>query len=450
MLYGNTAQIDITPSLGTIINGEFNSRYASHIADPLFAKAVYLNDGKQRFIFIVVDICVMKRDFLDPLKSKITEITGIPPSHLLISSTHTHSAGSIADLLMGHVDMAYRSLLEKKILSLALKACSKENQVEIAFGKINKPEHLTCRRYKMDPRYSPINPVLRTIDLVKTNPFDLESLILSRTTIPDPELCFIGIKKLTGEWIGLLANYGLHYVGDCERSTITADYFGYFNNKIVELSGDKEMVSILTNGTSGEVNIWDFINGDRYPKGFHEKSKLIGEDLAHSVFEQISSLIWKGDVELLVKYQEVILEKRKISKELLQKSLNVFSNTNYEKIGYSDGNLMEAIYAREQILLEAIEDEIKFPIQAIQIGETTIGGLGGEFFSKTGIELKELIPNYFTICLANDYVGYVPPKNEFKNGGYETWRCRSSFLEENAEFLVKSAMLKMIKDIQND
>lgn len=79
-----------------------------------------------------------------------------------------------------------------------------------------------------------------------------------------------------------------------------------------------------------------------------------------------------------------------------------------------------------------------------------MGGLGGEFFSASGKALKQESDFYFSICLANDYVGYVPPANEFINGGYETWRCRSSFLEENAERRVVANMLSMIKKLKGD
>ncbi|MCT1530126.1 hypothetical protein M3B46_03920 [Sphingobacterium daejeonense] len=449
MLLGNSAQIEITPSLGTIINGEFNSRYANKIADPLFAKAIYLKNENTKILFIVVDICVMKRDFLDPIKTKIHDLTGISPSNQLISSTHTHSAGSVADLLLGHVDLAYREFLEKKLITLASEVCNKENQLKIAFSKIEKPEHLTCRRYIMDSTYLPKNPVLKSIDVVKTNPFGAEDLIVKRTTTPDPEVCFFGLKTMDDRWIGLLANYGLHYVGDCDRGTVTADYFGYFSNKIKKLLNSENMIAIMTNGTSGEVNIWDFINGDRYPKENHQKSRLIGEDIAQSIFEVINNLSWDTNPKIQVLYSEIKINKRSLPESILTESYNILSKTDYESLTYMDNDLMEKVYAREQVLLESVQNVIDFPIQCFKIGKTIISGLGGEFFSETGVKLKQDNPQSFTICLANDYVGYVPPVHEFKNGGYETWRCRSSFLEEIAEEKVKTELFQLINSLKN-
>lgn len=450
MLQGNAAQIDITPSLGTLINGEFTTRYATQIADRLFARAIYLTDKQTKILIVVVDICVMKREFLDPLKKRIYEDTGIPPSNQMISSTHAHSTGSIAELLMGQIDLAYRNLLSENLLELAKNVVQREQYIKVAFGKIRKPEYLVCRRYKMKASYQPWNPVLKTIDAVKTNPFGHEREIIEGTSDPDPEVCYLGFKNQDDQWVGLLANYGLHYVGDCGRSTITADYFGYFSKKMASLMGSENVICMMSNGASGEVNSWDFMDGDRYPKAYHEKSKLIGEDIAEAVFASVEGLDWDTNASLDLLYQDLPLSKRTIPEETLTESYEILAETDYEAMAYSDEDLYNKVYAREQILLESIPNEILFPVQCFRIGRNILGTLGGEFFSQSGKTFKNEADSYFSICLANDYVGYVPPAAEFKNGGYETWRCRSSFLEENAEGKIASCLIGMINKLKSN
>ena len=447
MLYANSFEIDITPPLGTIINGEFTCRYATEIADPLFAKALYLRDDKVSQLFIVVDICVMRREFLDPLKMEIEKLTGVPTSHQLISSTHTHYGGSVAALLMAHADLAYRELLRNRLLELALRVSQDAVPAKIGFGKINKPEHLTCRRYLMADSFEANNPVSHQLDHIKTNPLGSEDLIVERTTLPDSEVCYIGVKTLDDQWIGMLANYNLHYVGDCRRSTITADYFGYFSRKVKGNIGNSDMVVMMSNGTSGEVNIWDFIQGDRYPKEDHAKSKLIGEDIADAVCTNLDDIIWEDKADLAINYVDIELGLRKISVDDLEDAFELFSKTDYEALSYLDPNLMNKVYAREQVLLTAYDASIVFPIQCFKIGNNLIGGLGGEFFTETGVSLKSQFSNYFTICLANDYVGYVPPKHEIEKGGYETWRARSSFLDEEAEEKIRNKMVEILNEL---
>lgn len=448
MLYANSEQIEITPALGTLINGEFTSRFASNIADPLFAKALYLKEGGVEQLFIVVDICVMKRDFLDEIKKEISQETGIPASHQMIASTHTHHGGSVADLLLAQVDLAYRKVLHNKLVELAKRVISKSVASKVAFQKIEKPEHLTCRRYNMDSSYQAQNPVSGSVDEIKTNPFGAEHLIVSRSTIPDPEVCYIAVKSLEDKWIGLLANYNLHYVGDCPRSTITADYFGYFARRVQHDIGDDEAVIMMSNGTSGEVNIWDFINGDRYSKEYHAKSKLIGEDIAVSISKQFGDLDWITNPSLEVLYEDMRVSVRDLEEDLFKSAVKTVQQTDYELVKYTDSDLMEKVYAREQVLLAEVEKPILFPIQCFKIGPIQIGALGGEFFSETGKKLKNGQDKYFTICLANDYVGYVPPKEEFAKGGYETWRARSCFLAEDAEERICTKLKEIIKDLK--
>lgn len=446
MLYANASQIDITPPLGTVINGEFTCRYANAIADPLYAKAIYLRQGRVKLLLIVVDICVMKREFLDPIKAEIERQTGMPIANQLISSTHAHSTGSVADLLLAHADLGYRKLLSERLLDLATLVVEDPKPVKIAFGRVSKPEHVTCRRYHMKNSYQANNPVSGLTDRVKTNPFGAEENIVERNSEPDGELCYLGIQTISGTWIALLANYGLHYVGDCPRNTISADYFGYFAKAVGQLLGTADAVIAMTNGTSGEVNIWDFIDGNRYPKEDHAKSKFIADDLASAVVESLKVADWELDPELHCATLDLILSKRLISSELLERANKIVKSTDYEQLSYSDEDLYEKVYAREQLLLEDHPDSVQFPIQSIRIGKTQIGALGGEFFAATGLSLKSIFPQYFTITMANDYVGYVPPAHEFEKGGYETWRARSSFLTEQAEAQIKQSLIELLNE----
>jgi hypothetical protein len=80
-----------------------------------------------------------------------------------------------------------------------------------------------------------------------------------------------------------------------------------------------------------------------------------------------------------------------------------------------------------------------------KIGNTTICALPGEFFAETGLFLKRNATNaHFTISMANGNFGYVPPQHEKERGGYETWRCRYSCLQADAEELIREKVLAMI------
>lgn len=439
------AKTDITPPLGTFINGDFITHYANNIHDPLYSKALVLQNKNTVIALVVVDICIMPKDFLDEVKSDIQKQAGIDPKNILISSTHTHAAGSIEGILLGATDLPYRKKLRGLIVKSVQKAKQNLRPAKITFGSGEAPEHVVCRRYLMKDGYKSRNPVTGALEKVKTNPIGAENLIIQRVSQVDTSISYLAVKGMDEEWISVLANYSMHYVSDWPNGTITADYFGFFSNQIAaKLNAGDTFVGMMSNGTSGDANIWDFLQPDRYPSAFFSKSELIGTDLAEKVFQSLHNAEWESDPLLLVRYEEIAVPVRKPTSEELESAKQIIVDTDYEKVE-ADEDGLRRLYAREQVLLDEYPDIVAVPLQAIKIGSGIIGGLGGEFFSETGLWLKKNISEskYFTITMANGYFGYVPPDHEIEAGGYETWRCRTSYL--HSENRIRNKLLELTK-----
>ncbi|GAB3328121.1 hypothetical protein GCM10027299_29830 [Larkinella ripae] len=440
------AQVDITPPLGTLINGDFITHYARSIHDPLHAKALVLQGGTTTIAIVIVDICAMQKDLLDEVKKSIQSETGLLPPNILIASTHTHAAGSVASLLLGAADLPYRQKLPGLLVESVKAALQNRRPAKIGFGAVEVPEHVVCRRFFMKEGYQAHNPVTGGLDEVKTNPFGDEQQIDRRVVPVDPEVGFLAVKGLDEQWISVLANYSLHYVGDWENGTLSADYFGVFSTEIGRLLGaGSGFVGMMSNGTSGEANIWDFLEPDRYPKAHFAKSALIGKDLAGKVFDALQTMNWQTHPVLSAQYAEVVTGVRKPSADELEAAENLVAESYYENIQHLDREVLRRIYAREQVLLNAYPDTNVFPVQALRIGEGQIGALGAEFFAETGLKLKQNRASYFTITMANGYIGYVPPAHELSRGGYETWRCRTSFLEPGAEETIRTKLDELLQ-----
>jgi neutral ceramidase len=450
VLYAGAAKVKITPAIGTNVGVDFKTHYARFIHDDLFAKVLMLKDQNTCMVIVVVDICIMSTELMDTIKDAIKEVTGIEHRNILLCSTHTHAAGAVIELLFCSPDYAYTKTLPALIASAVKAAGEKLTPAKICSGQVDVPDHVRCRRYFMNPGYTPKNPVTGSADVIKTNPIGVEHLIKEPVAPTDPGLSFLAVKSLKDEWISVLGNYSLHYVGDWHVDSITADYFGEFSKQIQHLlSADENFIGMMSNGTSGDINIWDFMQPDRYPKEDLAKTKIIGTELAVKVFEQINKADWENTPGLKISYGQTESGVQKPSMKELEAAKETIKASDYNVLATDESGMIK-IYAREQVLLNNYPDTAVSTVQAFKIGNLKIGALGGEFFAETGLWLKEKMKgcNYFTITLANSYDGYIVPAHEIELGGYETWRARSSYLEPGAENKIRTELLRLLNELE--
>lgn len=452
-LRAGAARVNITPSIGTVINGDFLPMYAKSIHDSLFVKALAFDNGKQRVVFIVVDCMAIDGQLLNEAKNLIQASTGLKEAQVMISSTHAHSCGAVTGGSVCPPDLAYRLAMPQRINRAAVLAFSKLQPAKIAWGHIDVPKFVSCRRWYMKPGFEAISP-FGDKDKVWMNPVE-GSEFLDRPVSPtDPQVSYLAVKTMKDKWISIMANYSIHYAADVPGNTISADYFGEFDKQIkAKLSAGGDFVGIMSNGTSGDVNTTDFRLERNYPTEPFGKSKLIANDVADSIILSLKKAKFEAKPIINFKLKEVVTGTRKPSETLVKVSTEKIANLDFSTLNSTDkaSNSIANLYALHVIELnEYHTDFIKLPVQAIRIGEGTIGTLPGEIFSETGLKLKKAVPAkyYFTVSLANAYVGYIPPATQLKLGGYETWLCTTSHMEENAEEKLAAALLLLAKSVQ--
>jgi neutral ceramidase len=447
------AKINITPPIGTIINGDFLPMYTNVIHDSLYAKALAFSNGNTKFVFVVVDNMTLDGELINVVKEQIEKLTGLSKNQVMISATHAHSCGSVVETATCAADLAYRKSLPAKLSFVVKLALINLQPAKITWGNIDVPKHVSCRRWYMKPGFDMISP-FGEIDKVWMNP-PFGSEFLGEPVSPtDPQVSYLAVKSLTNNWISLLSNYSTHYVADIPSNAISADYFGYVADFLKnKLKANDNFVGIMSNGTSGDVNTFDFRQEKNYPKGYYEKSKLIADEITDSIVVSLKKAVWDEKPIFRIASSETAIDLRKPSKELVQKTTETVRTTNFNSLNTTDkaSAAMAALYAYEIVKLNHYEPEkVALPTQAIRIGDGSIGTLPGEFFSETGLKLKKQKLNkyYFSISLANAMIGYVPPAAQFKLGGYETWLCAGSHAEINAEEKIYTAILKLLKSIK--
>jgi hypothetical protein len=94
-------------------------------------------------------------------------------------------------------------------------------------------------------------------------------------------------------------------------------------------------------------------------------------------------------------------------------------------------------------------EERKMWLQVMRIGDVYLAAVPAEFFTVLGLEIKRRSPYRYTfVCgLSNDYVGYTPSREGFKNGGYQTWTGLHSFSEIGTGEMMVEECLQMLEEI---
>ena len=443
------ATANITPPLGIEINGGTAPVIATHVHDELHARALVLDDGATRLAFVVVDNCLIDRALFDEAKALIFRHTGISSNHVSISTTHTHSAGSVTGVHLSEPDAAYRAWLPRRIADAVRVAVNNLAPAQVAWGSGSVPQHVFCRRVTVKPGVTYTNQLGQPGDRAKMNWSSPEPAVDGDFSGPvDPEVFVLSLQYADGRPLALFANYSLHYVGGVGSGHLSADYYGVFCERMKELlKAEKQeppFVALMSNGTSGDVNNNDFRKA-RPPQKPYEQIQRVAEDVAREVHRVVNTLSHRDDVKLAVASTELNLAYRKPSAAEVEQARGLIHGRDRLQL-----RTWPEFYAREQLILADYPDTASLPLQVFRIGELTIAQWPGEIFAVSGLELKRRSPvkALFNIGLANGWYGYVPPPEQFALGAYETWRGRTSPLETNAIPKMARSFLKLLEELK--
>jgi hypothetical protein len=443
------ATANITPPLGSEINGGTAPVIATHVHDELHARALVLEDGTTRLAFVVVDNCLIDRALFDEAKALIFRHTGIASNHVSLSTTHTHSAGSVTGAHLSEPDPAYRAWLPGRLADSVRLAVNHLAPATVAWGGGRVPEHVFNRRITVKPGVIYTNLLGEPGDRVKMNWSSPQPAVDDDFSGPvDPEVFVLDVRHADGRPLAVLANYSLHYVGGVGAGHLSADYYGVFCERMKELLDAEKVeppfVALLSNGTSGDVNNIDFRKA-RPPRKPYEQIRIVAEDVAREVVRVVHTLSHREAVKLSAASAEIEVALRKPSAAERARARGILGGRDRLQL-----RTWNEFYAREQLILADYPDRVSLPLQVFRIGGLAVAQWPGEIFAVSGLDLKRRSPvkPLFNIGLANGWYGYIPPPEQHALGAYECWRGRTSPLETNAIPRITDALLNLLDPLK--
>ena len=415
------------------------------VHDRQHARCLVLDDGQTRVAMVICDSCLITRDIYDEAKAAASKQTGIPVHWMLTAATHTHSAPTAVPLAQCRPDPQFVRHLTRQISNAIIEANRNVEPASIGWGTAEVPEEVSNRRWFVKPQALKPNPFGGTDDKVRMNPPRGTGLLIRPAGPVDPTVTFLSVRNASGQPLSLLANYGLHYVGGTPPGELSADYFGEFARQIASrLKAKGNFVGIMSNGASGDVNNYDFLNPRPRSEPF-VRVKAVASRVADRVASAETKAAFKNELTLQMSEASLTLGVRRPDAAEVEYAKKLLAQA-----ADPDRLTMNEVYARETLHFAETKSTVDIKLQAISIGDLAIVAIPCEVFAEVGLDIKRgsPFPTTFVIGLANGYNGYLPSPKQHELGGYETWRSRWSYLETEASTKITKSVLTQLKKLK--
>lgn len=439
-LKAGVAQIDITPPIGYRMAGYFDERLATGVHDPLFAKAIVLQDGKEKIAMVFCDLVGLSLNVTTNARAQASIKTDIPIAHILIAATHSHTGPLFTDIRSRqlhkmaiekygndpHETIDYPQVLISRLVEVIQKANANLQKGRVEVGIARQYGLSFNRRYHMKNGRVAFNPGQLNPNIVKpAGPID-----------PDVGILLVhDAKKIP---VGSLTVFAMHAdtIGGTEFS---ADYPFYISETLKGAMGTN-FISAFAAGTCGDINQIN-VNVKEPVKGFEVAEKL-GRTLGHTVLEKISDLTMIKKPALAVKSQTIMAPLKEVSPDKRERAKSMA-----DKVADPNTDFMTKVDIVRD--LDLMEKGLLWPmeVQVFRLDkDTAFVGLPCEIFVELGLSIKQQSPfkNTIVMSICNDRPSYVPTKKAFSEGSYEITNAR---VQPGAgEMLVETAV-KLLKEV---
>jgi len=438
-LEAGAATVDISPQkLPAIRNGGFLQAIADRVDDPLHARALVLRSGDTTVAICVVDSCMLPTDVCDAIKATVTAAIGLRADHILISSTHTHSApGAMALCLGTRKDEAYTAQMIPQVAEAITKAHAALTPAKAGWVQVDAHAFTNCRRWIRRPDKMLTDPFGEVSVRAMMHPGYESPDVVGPSGPTDPQLSLLSLVRANDEKpIAMMANYSMHYFG--AAAGFSADYFGELAGMIENALGN-DAVGLVSQGTSGDLHYMDYsrakdadLTRTKYAAGLAEIALKARADITH-----------RADLPLAMAETKLPLGRRLPSAERLAWATPL----NATRAGAIPKS-KEEVYAEQAEWIHA-NPQTELILQALRLGDLAITALPNEVYGITGLKLKAQspLPATFNIELANGAEGYIPPPEQHHLGGYTTWPARTAGLEESAEPRIVENIIVLLEKV---
>ncbi len=376
----SAVKVDITPGDSQPLLG-YAARNSTGVHDRLYHRIAAMDDGTLQFFLVSTDIALISPSVYDDFCRDLEKETGIKRHQVWWTNTHTHSAPEVGppglpqafmpDRYKHQRESAYTNRVKRALLDGIKEARANLTPARIALGQGFAMANINRRARDVDGRIklglNPYGPVDRQIGLIR-------------------------LERADGTPLAIVANYAIHGTALSGANTeISGDVPGIVAS-YVEQKLDTTL--LFVNGAAGNIAPIYSVYPDFRTAHLTEFNVLLGD----RILEALRSLP-PATAEVRLRTAEKIVETPRKAGLGWTDDLAGYTRTG------TDGKPL-----------------VKLPVRFLSINsDAVLWAAPLEMFCEIAIGVRAQSPfrNTFFLGYTNGWLGYLPTKQAFAEGGYE-------------------------------
>ena len=420
MIRAGFAETDITPPVGTEKIGWIKKIVSDKVLDPLCARVAVIESGEGRAAFVQLDTLCVRWTVTQDIRRRVEAQYGFPGANVLVAATHNHAGPAVANCGDAKRDDAYVETLVRKVVAAFGEALKSLQEAEVGFGG--------CAEFNLSHN----RRVVMRDGLVKTHgKFEYPTALYVEGPI-DPEVTVLAARGRNGRLLGAIVNFACHPTHHGGTGELSAGYPG-------ALAGEMKKrgcpVTLFLNGACGNLSPGSPYGG----KTWYDK-EYIGAKLAEDAVNAIAAMSFRSSLRVGSRSTTVRLPFRNATEEQIKGTVRGAQR-------FVDPTAYDRGMPR---LLDRIRRMGTQPaeVQAIALDEFSYVSIPAEYFVQHGLRIKEAAHprRALVVSHANGMIGYVPHKDAFLRGGYETTFGEAWRLAPEAGDVLTDAAITLVRN----
>ena len=260
-----------------------------------------------------------------------------------------------------------------------------------------------------------------------------------------------GAQALLGKTVAALLHHTCHPAHGYPHRWISADWPGFWSQAVCQHFGGS-CVALVLNGFCGNI-----LHANPLDPDFRSNIYLMGEKLMETTRRILPDLKPLSGVPLACVSRILPIPMRRLAASEIEQARALIND--HPDPMWTDATKTNIkwdwVYALATLDLAEKQKKlniIDYEVQVMRIGELAVVGCPGEPFVEAQLEIKTASPakQTFAAHMCNGgTAGYVPTRQAFPYGGYETRVANWSCLDEGALEQVTAAARELLRDLYN-